>query len=67
MITQGDDAADAYLAQKEAVNISKGKASDAVTKSRNIFDGDLGRRAIRREHNLFSNDPARFRFWRAKI
>ena len=67
MITQGDDAADAYLAQKEAIGLSKGRASDAVTKSRSIFDGDLGRRAIRREHNLFTNDPARFRFWRAKI
>jgi len=67
MITQGDDSADAYLAQKEAIGISKGKASDAKTKSRNIFDGDLGRRAIRREHFLYTNDPARFRFWRAKL
>ena len=67
MITQGDEAADAFLAQKEAMGLAEGKASDAKTKSRSIFDGDLSRRAIRREHFLFNNDPARFRFWRAKM
>lgn len=67
MITQGDEAADAFLAQKEAMGLAEGKASDAKTKGRSIFDGDLSRRAIRREHFLFNNDPARFRFWRAKM
>ena len=66
MITQGDDSADAYLAQKESIGLSKGKASDAKTKSRSIFSGDIGRRAIRREHSLSTNDPSRFRFWRTR-
>lgn len=65
MITQGDDSADAYLAQKEAIGLSKGKASDAKTKSRTIFNGDISRRAIRRERSLF-NDPSRFRFWKTR-
>ena len=66
MITQGDESADAWLAQKESVNLSKGKASDAKTKSRSIFTGDIGRRSIKREHSLTTNDPSRFRFWRTR-
>lgn len=66
MVTQGDDAADSYLAQKEMFNSAKGRAAAMHNKHRNIFESaDLGRRAIRRDRYT-TNDPSRFRFWRHK-
>ena len=60
MITQGDEAADGYLAQKEMKNLAQGKASDVRHRSRNL----LGDR-LRRDRQSF-NDPSRFRFWHFK-
>jgi len=65
MITQGDDAADTYLASKEVYQQSKGKASDILHKGRNIFQGDLGRRALQSRGSI-TNDPARVRLWNFK-
>jgi len=65
MITQGDDAADNYLANKEIFLMSKGKAADMHRKSRSIFQGDLGRRALQ-DRGRVTNDPARTRFWNYK-
>lgn len=67
MITQGDESADQYLANKEAFNMAKGKAVDFRHRSRNILDSsDIGRRSIRRGHGSF-NDPSRFRFWQHRM
>jgi hypothetical protein len=65
IITQGDDAADGFLAQRELFMQSKGRGADIARKNFSIFDGDLGRRAINRGQH--SNDPSRFRFWKAKM
>lgn len=63
MITQGDDAADSYLAQQEMMYQAKGRAASIHNKNRNIFEsGDVGRRAIKRERST-TNDPTRFRYW----
>jgi hypothetical protein len=66
MITQGDEDADSYLAQKEMISSAKGRATAMNNKHRNIFESaDLSRRAIRRDR-FTTNDPSRFRFWRHK-
>ena len=62
--TQGDGDADAFFAGQEAIYGAKAKASDINSKRRNIFlSGDpVVRNSVNRVP--FSNDPARFRFWR---
>ena len=65
MITQGDGDADQFLAQREMFMQSKGKGADIARKNFSIFDGDVGRRGIFRDK--FSNDPSRFRFWKARM
>jgi hypothetical protein len=62
MITQGDDAADNYLASKEIFLLSKGKAADINRKGRTIFQGDLGRRSLRNRGNT-TRSPERVRYW----
>ena len=44
MITQGDRAADQYLAQRESVYGAKGKAADVHQKKRSFLSGDAGTR-----------------------
>ena len=67
MITQGDDAADSYLAQKELFNQSKARAADFKQRKRSILDdSDVSRRSLRSGRS-FTNDPDRFRFWNHKM
>lgn len=53
MITQGDGAADAYLAQEEQIYNMKGKARDIESKRRTIWDASSQetRRAVYRPNN----------------
>ena len=61
IITQGDEASDAYLANQEAIFTTKGKAADMNDKKRNIFmAGD----AYYRSRNPYMYDSSMFRYWR---
>ena len=64
IVTQGDEATDAFLAYQEQMFAAKQKAADINDKKRNIFtSGDISvRSAISRVP--FSSDPSRFRYWR---
>ena len=64
ILTQGDPAADQFLAMQEQVFNIKGRAADINDKKRNIFrDGDANvRGAIFR--NPYVYDPNRYRYWR---
>jgi hypothetical protein len=64
ILTQGDPAADQFLAYQEQVFNFKGKSADINDKKRNIFQtGDANvRGAIFR--NPYIYDPSRYRFWR---
>lgn len=42
MITQGDHNVDKYLAQREMIYMSKGRAADITNKKRNFLNGDIG-------------------------
>ena len=60
MITQGDRAADQYLAQREAVYEAKGKAADIHQKRRSFLAGDVGTRlASTRQFRFRSNGRTR--------
>ena len=61
ILAQGDEAADGYLANQEAIFNIKGKSADMNDKKRNIFNsGD----AYYRQRNTMMNDPSYFRYWR---
>lgn len=64
ILTQGDPAADQFLAYQEQVFNAKGKSADINDKKRNLFitgDANVRGAAFR---NPYSSDPARYRFWR---
>jgi hypothetical protein len=64
ILTQGDPAADQFLAYQEEIFNFKGKAADINDKKRNIFrtgDANVRGAAFR---NPYSYDPNRYRYWR---
>jgi len=64
VVTQGDEATDAFLAFQEQLFNAKQRAADINDKKRNIFlTGDIATRAAV-NRVPFSSDPSRFRFWR---
>ena len=65
MLTQGDGAADAYLAQEESYYNMKGKARDVESKGKTIWNNASAqtRRAVFRNNDANPN----FRYWRGRI
>jgi hypothetical protein len=64
VVTQGDEASDAFLAYQEQIFSAKQRAADINDKKRNIFEnGDIGTRSAAKRIP-FSYDPNRFRYWR---
>ena len=66
LIVQGDDISDRFLAESEMLHKTRARAADINDQRTSIFSSGSPamKKALNRTSAGWSNDPARFRFWK---